>query len=196
MSRLSQSESRNLERTVLRLPMKCSEWTAKMHLLSGGKNSIKWVSDGASTALYWPCIVVRRPAKKAVHYLTGAGDSIHPAFVGRLTNYDQYWMSKYPAHILSANSKTILLSLPGFDGMSNLLTRAQIETIIRYRSYIRQSRWKTAVIVSQMPSGWKSLCHVSERDSSLKVIIIMAEITMILTRLNIMEYRPTGRAVK
>ena len=103
-----------------------SEWTAKMHLLSGGKNSIKWVSNGAGTPLYWPCIVVRRPAKKAVHYLTGAGDNIHPAFVAGSTNYDQYWMSKYPGPYVTSNSKTILLALPGFDGMSNLLTRAQI----------------------------------------------------------------------
>ncbi|NCB27449.1 MAG: hypothetical protein EOM62_18640 [Bacteroidia bacterium] len=103
-----------------------SEWTAKMHLLSGGKNSIKWVSDGAGTPLYWPCIVVRRPAKKAVHYLTGAGDNIHPAFVAGSTNYDQYWMSKYPGPYVASNSKTILLSLSGFDGMRNLLTRAEI----------------------------------------------------------------------
>jgi sulfatase modifying factor 1 len=103
-----------------------SEWTAKMHLLSGGKNSIKWVSDGASPELYWPCIVVRRPAKKAEFYLTGAGDDIHPAFVAGATNYDQYWFSKYPGPYIVSNSKTILLSLPGFDGMSNLLTRAQI----------------------------------------------------------------------
>ena len=103
-----------------------SEWTAKMQILSGGKNSIKWVSNGAGTPLYWPCIVVRRPAKKAVHYLTGAGDNIHPAFVAGSTNYDQYWMSKYPGPYIVSNSKTILLSLPDFDGMSNLLTRAQI----------------------------------------------------------------------
>jgi sulfatase modifying factor 1 len=97
-----------------------------MNILSGGKNTIKWVSDGASTALYWPCIVVRRPAKKAVHYLTGAGNDIHPAFVAGSTNYDQYWMSKYPGPYVTSNSKTILLALPGFDGMSNLLTRAKI----------------------------------------------------------------------
>ena len=103
-----------------------SEWTAKMHLLSGGKNSIKWVSNGAGTPLYWPCIVVRRPAKIAAHYLTGAGNAIHPAFVAGSTNYDQYWFSKYPGPYIVSNSKTILLSLPGFDGMSNLLTRAQI----------------------------------------------------------------------
>ncbi len=103
-----------------------SEWTAKMHLLSGGKNSIKWVSNGAGTPLYWPCIVVRRPAKIAAHYLTGAGNDIHPAFKVGSTNYDQYWFSKYPGPYIVSNSKTILLSLPGFDGMSNLLTRAQI----------------------------------------------------------------------
>jgi sulfatase modifying factor 1 len=103
-----------------------AEWTAKMHLLSGGKNSIKWVSNGAGTPLYWPCIVVRRPAKKAEYYLTGAGGNIHPAFVAGSTNYDQYWMSKYPGPYIVSNSKTILLSLPGFDGMSNLLTREEI----------------------------------------------------------------------
>ena len=104
-----------------------AEWTAKMHLLSGGKNSIKWVSDGASPELYWPCIVVRRPAKKAGYYLTGAGGDIHPAFVAGSTNYEQYWMSKYPGPYVASNSKTILLSLPGFDGMCNLLTRAKIK---------------------------------------------------------------------
>lgn len=103
-----------------------AEWTGKMNILSGGKNTIKWVSNGAGTPLYWPCIVVRRPAKKAVHYLTGAGDNIHPAFVAGSTNYEQYWMSKYPGPYVASNSKTILLALPGFDGMSNLLTRAQI----------------------------------------------------------------------
>lgn len=103
-----------------------AEWTAKMQILSGGKNSIKWVSDGAGTALYWPSIVVKRPAHKASYYLTGAGDNIHPAFVAGSTNYDQYWMAKYPGPYIVSNSKTILLSLPGFDGMSNLLTRAQI----------------------------------------------------------------------
>lgn len=103
-----------------------AEWTAKMQMLSGGKNSIKWVSDGAGTPLYWPCIVVKRPAKIAGHYLTGAGNNVHPAFVAGATTYDKYWMSKYPGPFIVSNAKTILLSLPGFDGMSNLLTRAQI----------------------------------------------------------------------
>lgn len=104
-----------------------SEWTAKMQILSGGRNSIKWVSDGATTSLYWPSIVVKRPAHKASYYLTGAGDNIHPAFVAGSTTYDQYWMSKYPGPYIVSNSKTILLALPGFDGMSNLLTRAEIK---------------------------------------------------------------------
>ncbi|NLE27326.1 MAG: hypothetical protein GX625_18720 [Clostridiaceae bacterium] len=103
-----------------------AEWTGKMNILSGGKNTIKWVSDGASPELYWPCIVVRRPAKKAEYYLTGAGSDIHPAFKAGSTNYEQYWMSKYPGPYIVSNSKTILLSLPGFDGMINLLTRAEI----------------------------------------------------------------------
>ena len=103
-----------------------AEWTGKMNILSGGKNTIKWVNNGAETKLYWPSIGVRRPAKKAGHYLAGAGDNIHPAFVAGSTNYDQYWMSKYPGPYVASNSKTILLALPGFDGMSNLLTRAQI----------------------------------------------------------------------
>jgi sulfatase modifying factor 1 len=107
-------------------PDEMAEWTGKMNILSGGKNSIKWVSDGAEPPLYWPCIVVRRPAKKAEFYLTGAGSDIHPAFKAGATNYDQYWMAKYPGPYIVSNSKTILLSLPGFDGMSNLLTRAQI----------------------------------------------------------------------
>ncbi|MGD9978682.1 MAG: hypothetical protein AB7S54_12205 [Bacteroidales bacterium] len=103
-----------------------SEWTAKMQILSGGRNSIKWVSDGATTSLYWPSIVVKRPAHKASYYLTGAGDDVHPAFRADSVVYDKYWMSKYPGPYIVSNSKTILLSLPGFDGMSNLLTRAQI----------------------------------------------------------------------
>jgi hypothetical protein len=70
--------------------------------------------------------VVRRPAKKAEYYLTGAGSDIHPAFKAGSTNYDQYWMAKYPGPYVASNSKTILLALPGFDGMSDLLTRAQI----------------------------------------------------------------------
>ena len=107
-------------------PDEMAEWTGKMNILSGGKNTIKWVNNGAETKLYWPSIGVRRPAKKAVHYLTGAGDDIHPAFVAGSTKYEQYWMSKYPGPYVASNSKTILLALPGFDGMSNLLTRAQI----------------------------------------------------------------------
>jgi sulfatase modifying factor 1 len=108
-------------------PDEMAEWTGKMNILSGGKNTIKWVSDGATTALYWPSIVVKRPAHKASYYLTGAGDDIHPAFVAGETRYEQYWMSKYPGPYVVSNDKTILLALPGFDGMSNLLTREEIK---------------------------------------------------------------------
>lgn len=103
-----------------------AEWTAKMQILSGGKNSINWVFDGAATPLYWPSIVAKRPAHKSSYYLTGAGDDIHPAFKAGSATYDKYWMAKYPGPYIASNSKTILLSLAGFDGMINLLTRAQI----------------------------------------------------------------------
>ena len=40
-----------------------AEWTTKMEILSGGKNTIKWVDDGGETKKYWPSIVVVRPAQ-------------------------------------------------------------------------------------------------------------------------------------
>ena len=30
-----------------------AEWTGKMLLLSGGKNSVKWTDDGGDTKKYW-----------------------------------------------------------------------------------------------------------------------------------------------
>ena len=58
-----------------------AEWTAKMEILSGGRNTIKWVNDGGTTLKYWPSIVVVRPAQMREFYLPGAGNDIHPAFV-------------------------------------------------------------------------------------------------------------------
>src|SRR6056297_1322100 len=39
-----------------------AEWTAKMEILSGGKNTIKWADDGDATPKYFPTILVRFPA--------------------------------------------------------------------------------------------------------------------------------------
>lgn len=106
-----------------------AEWTGKMLLLSGGKNSIKWTNDGTDgTPIYWPSVVVWRPAHKASYYLEGAGDDFHPAFKAGENMYPGYWAGKYAGPYVTSNSKTLLLSLPGFDGKTNALTGAQVDT--------------------------------------------------------------------
>lgn len=105
-----------------------AEWTGKMLLLSGGKNSIKWTDDGGDTKKYWPSVVVWRPAHKASYYLGGAGDSFHPAFKAGANMYPGYWAGKYAGPYVTSNAKTLLLSLPNFDGKVNALTGAQVDT--------------------------------------------------------------------
>ena len=104
-----------------------AEWTAKMEILSGGKNTIKWVDDGGTTKKYWPSIVVVRPAQIREFYLPGAGNNIHPAFVAGGKTYPKYFMGKYPGPYVVSNGKTIMLSLYGLDGMSNMLTGAYVQ---------------------------------------------------------------------
>lgn len=104
-----------------------AEWTAKMEILSGGKNTIKWVDDGGETKKYWPSIVVVRPAQIREFYLPGAGEDIHPAFVAGGKTYPKYYMGKYPGPYVVSNGKTLILSLYGFDGMSNVLTGAYVQ---------------------------------------------------------------------
>ena len=104
-----------------------AEWTAKMEILSGGKNTIKWVDDGGETKKYWPSIVVVRPTQIREFYLPGAGNDIHPAFVAGGKTYPKYYMGKYPGPYVVSNGKTIMLSLYGLDGMSNMLTGAYIQ---------------------------------------------------------------------
>lgn len=105
-----------------------AEWTGKMLLLSGGKNSIKWTDDGGDTKKYWPSVVVWRPAHKASYYLEGAGDNFHPAFKAGAKMYPGYWAGKYAGPYVTSNAKTLLLSLPGFNGKTNALTGAQVDT--------------------------------------------------------------------
>ena len=104
-----------------------AEWTAKMEILSGGKNTIKWVDDGGETKKYWPSIVVVRPAQIREFYLPGAGNDIHPAFVAGGKTYPKYYMGKYPGPYVVSNGKTIMLSLYGLDGTSNMLTGAYVQ---------------------------------------------------------------------
>ena len=106
-----------------------AEWTGKMLLLSGGKNSIKWTNDGTDgTPLYWPSVVVWRPAHKASYYLEGAGDNFHPAFKAGANMYPGYWAGTYAGPYITSNDKTLLLSLPNFDGKRNALTGATVDT--------------------------------------------------------------------
>lgn len=106
-----------------------AEWTGKMLLLSGGKNSIKWTNDGTDgTPLYWPSVVVWRPAHKASYHLEGAGNDFHPAFKAGANMYPGYWAGKYAGPYITSNAKTLLLSLPNFDGKVNALTGAQVNT--------------------------------------------------------------------
>ena len=105
-----------------------AEWTGKMLLLSGGKNSIKWTDDGGDPKKYWPSVVVWRPAHKAGYYLDGAGDDFHPAFKAGTNMYPGYWAGKYAGPYVTSNAKTLLLSLPNFDGKVNALTGATVDT--------------------------------------------------------------------
>jgi len=105
-----------------------AEWTGKMLLLSGGKNSIKWTDDGGDPKKYWPSVVVWRPAHKASYYLEGAGNDFHPAFKAGANMYPGYWAGKYAGPYITSNAKTLLLSLPNFDGKVNALTGAQVDT--------------------------------------------------------------------
>ena len=106
-----------------------AEWTGKMLLLSGGKNSIKWTNDGTDgTPLYWPSVVVWRPAHKASYYLEGAGGGFHPAFRAGENMYPGYWAGKYGGPYIESNAKTLLLSLPNFEGRSNALTGTGVGT--------------------------------------------------------------------
>ena len=102
---------KGLERTGFTSADEMAGVDSKMNILSGGKG--KTLLSGSSTARkhYWP-IIGSRPAKKAVHYLTGAGDDIHPAFVAGSTIMSQYWM--YPGPYVSCNYKTILLLIARF----------------------------------------------------------------------------------
>jgi hypothetical protein len=73
-------------------------------------------------------VVVWRPAHKASYYLEGAGNDFHPAFKAGAKMYPGYWAGKYAGPYITSNAKTLLLSLPNFDGKVNALTGAQVNT--------------------------------------------------------------------
>jgi hypothetical protein len=93
-----------------------AEWTAKMQILSGGKNTIKWVNDGATTPLYFPSIMVKFPAVRIKDVLQNStNENLHPAFIVDSTTYPEFWAGKYQAYSVTSNAKDIGLSLYGVD---------------------------------------------------------------------------------
>jgi hypothetical protein len=96
-----------------------AEWSAKMEILSGGKNTIKWVSDGATAAKYWPSIMVKIPAMRVKDVLgAGTNENLHPAFVCNSKTNPYIYVGKYQAASVYSNAKHIGVSLYGVDLMA------------------------------------------------------------------------------
>lgn len=100
-----------------------AEWSAKMEILSGGKNTIKWVSDGATAAKYWPSIMVKIPAMRVKDVLgTGTNQNLHPAFICNSKVNSNIYVGKYQASSIFSNAKHIGVSLYGVDLMAGSST--------------------------------------------------------------------------
>jgi hypothetical protein len=92
------------------------EWTEKMEILSGAKNTIKWVTDG--NGKYFPSIMVRISALRKCDVLASSTDqNLHYAFNvnGKINSY--IYIGKYQAASVYSNSKHIGVSLYGVDVM-------------------------------------------------------------------------------
>lgn len=92
-----------------------NNWTNMIESISGGKNTVLWVSDGAATPKYFPSVMVVIPRFTCESVLTGAGTAPHPAFVVGSTTYDNLYIAKYQACFVESNSKFLPLSLRGVD---------------------------------------------------------------------------------
>jgi sulfatase modifying factor 1 len=93
-----------------------AEWTTKMEILSGGRNTVKWVSDGATTPKYFPTIMVRFPALRIRDLLEGStNENLHPAFIVNSVVKPEIYVGKYQAYQITSNSKNIGISLYGVD---------------------------------------------------------------------------------
>lgn len=91
-----------------------AEWTAKMELLSCGKNTILWVNDGAVTPKYFPTIMVRFPILRICDLLEGSTNiNYHPAFIVNNSVKYEVYIGKYEAYRITSNSKDIGVSLYG-----------------------------------------------------------------------------------
>lgn len=93
-----------------------AEWTTKMEILSGGRNTVKWVSDGAATPKYFPTTMVRFPALRIRDLLEGStNENLHPAFIVNSVIKSEIYVGKYQAYQITSNSKNIGISLYGVD---------------------------------------------------------------------------------
>ena len=98
-----------------------AEWTAKMQILSGGKNTIKWTDDGDTTPIYFPTILVKFPAMRLCDVLQNStNENLHPAFIVDSTIYPEFYAGKYQAYSVTSNAKDIGLSLYGVDPKTSI----------------------------------------------------------------------------
>jgi len=94
-----------------------AEWTAKMEILSGGKNTVLWVNDGdTTTPKYFPTIMVKFSALRICDLLMNStNENLHPAFIVNNAIKPEIYVGKYQAYQITSNSKNIGISLYGVD---------------------------------------------------------------------------------
>lgn len=98
-----------------------NNWTFLMEEMSTGKNTVKWVSDGAGK--YFPSIMVRIPQMSVKDVLgTGTNTDPHPAFIVGETILDEIYVGKYKGCSIYSNSKHLGVSLYGVDPMATSYT--------------------------------------------------------------------------
>lgn len=96
-------------------------WTFLMEEMSGGKNTVKWVSDG--NGKYFPSIMVRIPQMSVKDVLgTGTNTDPHPAFIVGEDVLDEFFVGKYKGCSIYSNSKHLGVSLYGVDPMATSYT--------------------------------------------------------------------------
>ena len=99
-----------------------AEWTAKMEILSGGKNTVLWVNDGdTTTPKYFPTIMVKFPALRICDLLMNSTNgNLHPAFIVNNAIKPEIYVGKYQAYQITSNSKNIGISLYGVDPKASI----------------------------------------------------------------------------
>lgn len=98
-----------------------NNWTSLMEEMSGGKNTVKWVSDG--NGKYFPSIMVRIPQMSVKDVLgTGTNTDPHPAFIVGEDVLDEFFVGKYKGCSIYSNSKHLGVSLYGVEPMATSYT--------------------------------------------------------------------------